>query len=194
MALFDFFKKTPEDWFQEAQRTRRGVDKSLAEAMIRDAEQVAAGLSPQHEWPKRMEQVHKRVAHCLEKALQIDSSFAPAWLAKGEQMLYSTKTHLDEAIACLDKALAVNPMLADAHCLKARALELKGACDEALACYERAIEYNPRDGEAWLWKSRLLARQGNAEQARVCEEKANSVDPSVRHAPAWRVRWLELRT
>ena len=56
----------------------------------------------------------------------------------------------DEAIACLDKALAANPELAQSWFGKGEVLFNRGRRDEAHACFEKALELDPQCAAEWV--------------------------------------------
>jgi tetratricopeptide (TPR) repeat protein len=65
-----------------------------------------------------------------------------------------------EALALLDRALAINPAYAPAHANKGRALIDLGRDAEALACCEKALALDPRDAESGLTRAHLLLATG----------------------------------
>ncbi len=192
MGFFDRFKKTANQWFQEAQNTVLGARDSLMKAAMRDVERVRQGLE-QREHAALSANIRERVSYCIERALQADPAFSPAWFFKGEHLVAEGK--LDEAILCLDKVTKTNPGFADAFYYKGEALYKKEAYDKALIAYERALEINPNDAGALMGKSYILNKQGKAEEAAACSDKAKQLDPSF--AKNIRVvlfdRWLRIK-
>jgi tetratricopeptide (TPR) repeat protein len=89
----------------------------------------------------------------------------------------------EEALTCHDRAIALNPQLAEAWCNKGAALGGLGRHKEALTCHDRAIALNPQLAEAWSAKGDTLERLGHSEEALACCERAIGINP--RHAEAW---------
>jgi tetratricopeptide (TPR) repeat protein len=196
MGLRDFFKKaekTAGDWFCEAQGASRAAGKKLIEAAARDSERIRrgeTGNSKDGEHARISREIDERITQYLEKALQIDSSYAPALFALGER-----ENNIDSAIHLFDRAIAANQTFGSAYFCKAKALERKGALDEAIICYDKAIEFNPNDAEALMGKSRLLSQKGNEKEAALYAEKAKTLDPTLGNAfRLEKFRWRELPT
>jgi tetratricopeptide (TPR) repeat protein/tRNA A-37 threonylcarbamoyl transferase component Bud32 len=89
----------------------------------------------------------------------------------------------EEAIACLDRALEVNPRYAAAWNNKGDALRVLGRPEEAIACLDRALEVNPGLAEAWSNKGNALRALGRPKEAIACYDRALGVNP--RYAGAW---------
>jgi tetratricopeptide (TPR) repeat protein len=89
----------------------------------------------------------------------------------------------EEELACVDRALALNPQFAEAWHNKGAALVRLGRHEEALACVDRALALNSRYAEAWYNKGATLVRLGRYEEALVCFDRALAVNP--RYAGAW---------
>jgi len=88
-----------------------------------------------------------------------------------------------EALACCERALEINPRLAEAWSNKGNALAALGRHAEALTCYERALEINPRLAEAWSAKGLALGNLGRHDEALTCYERALEINP--RSPEAW---------
>ena len=95
---------------------------------------------------------------------------AETWFNKGVALF--GKGQFEEAIACFDRAIEINPRYADAWYHKGVALGNLGRSGEEIACYDRAIEINPRDAEAWFNKGAALGNLGRIKEALPCLEKA----------------------
>lgn len=173
---------TPEDWFKRAQVHHNNESKGL----------VAVAMHNKDEYAKSIIQIRDSVIKFLDKALELDPVYAPAWFAKGEVHLIAG--NLDEAIACLDKSLDINPNLVDAIYCKAKTLGMKGSYDEALSTYERVIEKEPNDAEAWMGKAHILRQKKLEGEATACTNKAKSLDPTF--SQGFRLesfRWLRYK-
>jgi TolB-like protein/Tfp pilus assembly protein PilF len=121
----------------------------------------------------------------FKRALEVDSSFALAYAGLSD--CYSSyvmfavdvkMSWLEEAERAANKALSLDPDLAEAHRALSRLYSVQGKTEEAIQAAERAVEANPQYAEAW----RLLGnwymgarRLAEAEQALL---KAMEVNPT----------------
>ena len=71
----------------------------------------------------------------------------------------------EEAIACYDRALEIDPRFTVAWNAKGRVLSDLGRKEEAVVCYDQALEIGPRDVRVWANKARALSDLGRREQA-----------------------------
>jgi len=107
---------------------------------------------------------------------------AMQWSNKGAS-LDNLGRHHEEAIACYDRALEINPRVAEAWNNKGVALRKLGKPQEAIACYDRALEINPRDAGAWNNKGVALRDLGKPQEEIACYDRALEINP--RYAGAW---------
>ena len=79
------------------------------------------------------------------RALEIDSNYARAWamLSICQVMLYHRGRSEECGLAAAEKAIALDPSLAEAHAAKGRILGLEGRTDEALSELEEALRLDP---------------------------------------------------
>jgi len=91
-------------------------------------------------------------------------------LAKGESLLGLDKT--DEALACFDEILALEPQHTEALVKKGDALERLRMIDDAIGCYDRAITADGSLTVAYLHKGGLFNRLERYEEALQCYEQA----------------------
>jgi non-specific serine/threonine protein kinase len=121
----------------------------------------------------------------FERALEVDSNFALAYAGLSD--CYSSyvmfaidvkMSWLEEAEKAAQKALSLDPDLAEAHRALSRLYSVKGKTEEAIQAAERAVAANPHYAEAW----RLLGnwytgaqRYAEAEEAFL---KAMEVKPT----------------
>lgn len=83
------------------------------------------------------------------------SSSMSLLLAKGQVLLDTER--LQEAVACFQEALTVDPNNSEAHLKKGIALERMNRLEPALAAYEEALRLNPKRTIANVYKARVLA-------------------------------------
>jgi tetratricopeptide (TPR) repeat protein len=99
------------------------------------------------------------------RAAQID-----LLMGKGQVLLDLDRA--EEALACFDGALKLDPAHAEALVKKGEALEGARQPDEAIACYDRAIAADRSFTMAYLHKGGLCNRLARHEEALKCYEEA----------------------
>lgn len=109
-------------------------------------------------------------ADTAEAAIGPDTSEITTLLGKGQSLLNLDEA--EEALACFDQALALDPNHAEALVKKGAALERLRKPDEALACYDRAIAANSSLTVAYLYKGGLFNRMERFNEALECYEQA----------------------
>jgi tetratricopeptide (TPR) repeat protein len=82
-----------------------------------------------------------------------------------------------EAVACLERALQMNPDFADAWESKGICLHYAGMYEEALTCYDRAVWVSAELSSAWLNRGYALARLERHEEAMHSYDEALKRDP-----------------
>jgi tetratricopeptide (TPR) repeat protein len=80
------------------------------------------------------------------------------WNDKGFSLHYLEK--YEEALACFDKAIELNPGYAEAWVNKGVTLCSFGRFDEAIACCDKAIKFNPGLSYAHSAKKTILEMLG----------------------------------
>jgi len=139
------------------------------------------------EYATREEQFRQAI-ELFQKAVDRDPTYAPAWAGLGEALWslaamgfeYVAPAEVrDRAIAAADKALNLDPNLADAH--KARAvIAIDGEWDLAKAqqYFERALELRPGYAAAHnLYMQILVINLGRPDEARRHLDRARELDP-----------------
>lgn len=91
-------------------------------------------------------------------------------LAKGESLL--SLGQYEEALACFDAALELEPGQGEALVKKGSALEKMNRVDQAIECYDRAIQVDSSLTIAYLHKGGLFNRMERYHEALECYEKA----------------------
>jgi adenylate cyclase len=117
------------------------------------------------------------IVRMCKHALTFDPEYADAWALMAlaqSQMRFWHGTNVDPAPAA-EKALSINPNLAEAHCVKAHLLEEQGRKDEAVAEIDTAVRLDPESWEVNREAARLLFRQGRIRDAIPYFEKAVSL-------------------
>ena len=128
--------------------------------------------------------VEKRIGY-FEAAISKDPTFAPAYIGLAEA--YSDLGAIfvggrpDETrpkvISAAQKALDLDPNLAEAHALLAEVYQERWRWADAEAEYRRALELNPNDVAAHLGFAHWLLCQGRTEEALAWSRRAQQLDP-----------------
>src|SRR3989338_1518730 len=103
------------------------------------------------------------------------------WVNKG--FSFNSLGKYQEAIACYDRAIEIDPRLVGAWNGKGVALGKLGRHQEAIVCYDKAIGIDPRDAGAWYSKGVALSELGRYQEAIACYDRALEIDAG--YAEAW---------
>jgi serine/threonine protein kinase/tetratricopeptide (TPR) repeat protein len=119
-----------------------------------------------------------------KRALEIDPNFALAWSALADtQILRAIRGMAPpaeaaaEAAAAANRALELDPSLADAHASIGIILTHTGRLKEGIREFERAIELNPGNVMAYNVMARALMSFERHEEALAAVQKSVSLDP-----------------
>ncbi len=119
----------------------------------------------------------------FKKAIQKDENYAFAYagLADGYSQLYMffdrNNENLEQALVASQKALELDPELAEAHSSRGLALAQNNQFEEAVKEFESAIQLNPKFFEAYYQYGRTCRAHGKHDQAAKLFEKASQVRP-----------------
>jgi TolB-like protein len=120
----------------------------------------------------------------LQRAIDLDPEFAAAHAALAENLILQVEMGAVEegpaterARILVDRALRIDPQLAEAVTTQAGLAELNGDRTIAEEKYLRAIELNPNYARAPHWYSTMLSAQGRVEDALRYAEHAARLDP-----------------
>jgi adenylate cyclase len=114
------------------------------------------------------------IARICTQALSFDSDYAQAWALMAlaqSQLRFWHGMDVDPEPAA-ERALSINPNLAEAHCVKAHIREEQGRKAEATAEIETAVRLDPESWEVNREAARLFFRQGRIADAIPHFEKA----------------------
>ncbi|MGB6847316.1 MAG: protein kinase [Thermoanaerobaculia bacterium] len=131
------------------------------------------------------------------RAIEIDPAYALAYagIADCASFLFmyadSSEANQQQAIEASQKALELDPELAEAHASRGLALSLSKKYDEATEEFETAIRLNPKLFEAYYFFGRACLAQGDYAQAVGLFEKAAGVRPEDYQAPHFKCQALE---
>ena len=123
------------------------------------------------------------IVRICKQALTFDSNYAHAWalmaLAQSQLRLWHARD--EDPLPAAERALAIDPGIAEARCVKAHMLEEQGKQDEAILEVETALRSDPESWEVNREAARLLFRQGRIEEAIPHFEKATALVDSDWH-------------
>ena len=128
----------------------------------------------------------EEVLRLSKAAVEIDPEYARAWALMGwvQNDLRLRHGRLDlDPVPAIEKALALDPELAEAHSVKAGYLSRAGRNEAALAEYEIALRLDPDSFEANLGAGGHHYRAGALEQAAAYCERAAALDEADLDAP-----------
>ncbi|HEY9601657.1 MAG TPA: tetratricopeptide repeat protein, partial [Allocoleopsis sp.] len=99
-------------------------------------------------------------------------------------LCFSQKSRLDEAIACFEKAIQIQPDFSQAYSDWGYALLKQGRLDEAIPCLKQAIKIQPGFSQAYSKLIDTLINQGRADEEikskaglfKAIQEQQNSAD------------------
>jgi adenylate cyclase len=125
------------------------------------------------------------IVRICKQAVSIDPNYAQAWalmaLAQSQLRLWHARDV--NALTAAERALSLNPNLAEARCVRAHALEEQGKRDEAFAEIETALRLDPNSWEANREAARFYFREGRVREAIPYFEKAAALMESDWHNP-----------
>ncbi len=129
------------------------------------------------------------------KAAEIDPLYARAHagIANCNSRLagwYGVRFSVEETLALADKALAIDPNLAEAQAARGEALGLIGRAQEAREAFERALALDPQNYDALVRYARARARADDHEKAVELLTRATEAWPEGSEAPLALVNFL----
>ncbi|MFL6749943.1 MAG: adenylate/guanylate cyclase domain-containing protein, partial [Sphingomicrobium sp.] len=116
------------------------------------------------------------------KAIEVDPNYARAYANMASCIsrlwgMYNMPTDADELLAITDKALALDPNLAEAHSARGEALANSGRRPEAVTAFERALELDPNNFDANLSFARFCVTEGRLDKAIELYTRAVEIQP-----------------
>ena len=128
----------------------------------------------------RRDEIVVRICH---QATAVDPNYARAWalMALAQADLRFRHNKEVDGLEAAERALSLDPNIAEAHCVKARYLDAAGEAQQAKERIEKAIRLNPESWETNKEAGRLSFRLGNLAEAIPYFEKAASLMESDYH-------------
>ncbi|WEK46803.1 MAG: TIR domain-containing protein [Candidatus Andeanibacterium colombiense] len=129
----------------------------------------------------------KVVVRICQQATTVDPSYARAWalmsLAQCELRFWHGIEDID-ALTPAERAIELDPDIAEAYCVRARYLQIDGKLDEANNALETALRLEPESWEVNKEVAFLYFRQGRANEAIPYFEKATALMDTDFHDPS----------
>jgi len=165
-AIVDALKVTllPEE--KKAIETRGTSDVGAYNVYLMARDQWASGTTGN---PRREE----AIVRLCEQATRLDPNYAQAWalMALAQVNLRFTHGRDVNALPAAERALAIDPGLAEALCVKARYLEEEGRFDEAERDIRSALQLSPESWEVNREAAIFLFRRSRIREAIPLFEK-----------------------
>jgi adenylate cyclase len=128
-----------------------------------------------------------RVIRICEQATKIDPDYAQAWALMGLaqanlRYAYTGNDDVDDGLEAANRALTLNPTIAEAHLPRAWHLAMLSRDKEAEAEIEIALKLNPESWEVNKEAARIYYRQNRLEDATGYLEKASALAETDFHS------------
>ncbi|HUQ51701.1 MAG TPA: tetratricopeptide repeat protein [Gammaproteobacteria bacterium] len=146
---------------------------------ITAAELQRRGRIYQHRFGQRAQRFAIEMFH---QAIALDAGYAPAWaaLALSYVLLYryafASDANRSEALSAAQRALELDPKLAEAWAAKGAATTLSRHYRDAEAAFEQAVKLGPNSFEAHYYYARAATETGDFAKAAALYERAATID------------------
>jgi adenylate cyclase len=163
--------------------------RALEKAATRDFEAYDFYLRGRKFFYQSRERGYAFARQMFSKAIKRDPGYALAYAGMADCYSFMFKHHahdkvnLEKALEASEKALKLDPDLAEAHAARGLAVSLCRQYEEAEKEFESAIRLNPRLYEAYYFYARNCYVQGQLEKAAQLYEQAFLVSPEDIQAP-----------
>jgi len=107
---------------------------------------------------------------CFDKAIELDSSYAPAIVNKG--FCLKSLGRYDEALEAFGNASSIDPLQPGVWYEIGEILLERGNTDKAMNAYNTSIELDPDYAYSWIRKGSILRRAGMYQDAINCFDEA----------------------
>jgi TolB-like protein/Flp pilus assembly protein TadD len=159
----------------------------LVRSGLVDPSAFSAYLRGRYLWNRRTAESLQKATLCFQEAIAHDPAYAPAHAGIADCCALLTSIHLGvmpptegmpRAIAAAEKALELDPELAEAHASLGQAsLWYEYDWPAARACFERALKLNPSYAPALQWHAAYLQTLDRVDEALAELVRALEVDP-----------------
>ena len=127
----------------------------------------------------------ERVIRLCQRAVDMDANYAHAWALLSiaqSNLRYGFGMAGDDGLAAADRALSLQPNIAEAYCVQARAFRESSRLDESLEHLEAGLQLDPASWDLHKAAGNLLVSQGRIAEATPHFVKAVDVMPTDFHA------------
>jgi eukaryotic-like serine/threonine-protein kinase len=133
-------------------------------------------------WNKRDEEDIKKAMDFFQQAINKDPNYALAYVGLADSYVvrsspFSREIRLEKGSAAANKALELEPTLAEAYVSLAASRELEWDWKGSEKLYRKAIELNPNYPTAHQWLGELLVQDGRIDEGLMESRKALELDP-----------------
>ncbi|PZR73214.1 MAG: hypothetical protein DLM52_11490 [Chthoniobacterales bacterium] len=168
--------------------------KSIQQAPTDNVEAYTYYLKGRQHLHRGSQSGYKTAREMFVKAVELDPSYARAYagIADCDSFLFLRTTASispESILATSEKALALDPNLAEAHASRGNALSVAKRYAEAEAEFEKAISLDPNSFEARYFYARACVFQGKIDQATALFECASEIKPDDYSCPCILVQW-----
>jgi len=164
----------------------------------RAIEQVSTGDVEAYTYYLRGRQLfHTRIKGSLlkgremfSKAVELDPLYARAYAGMADcdsalRSKHGVDISVEDVLATADKALAIDPNLAEAHAARGVALTIADRREEAVSALDRALALDPNCYEAHLYTAEFCLGAGDFERAAKHYMRALEIQPDDYRSPIW---------
>jgi TolB-like protein/Tfp pilus assembly protein PilF len=133
-------------------------------------------------WNKRDQEDIKKAMVFFQQAIDKDPNYALAYVGLADSYAvrsspFSREVRLEKASAAANKALELEPTLAEAYVSLGAAKELEWDWKGSEKLYRKAIELNPNYPTAHQWLGELLVQDARIDEGLMESRKALELDP-----------------
>ncbi|UCC71815.1 MAG: tetratricopeptide repeat protein [Gemmatimonadota bacterium] len=167
-------------------------DRPLVKAATKSPEAYDLYLKGRHYWYRRYKVGLQTALEYFERAVEADPDYAPPYTGiadvhtvLGIYGLLPPDQARGKARAAAEKALALDPELAEAHFSESLVLFYRGDYDDAERALQRAIELNPNYAKAHVWWALQFTTVGIRRDEALAEvERARTLAPDSAYISA----------
>jgi adenylate cyclase len=162
--------------------------KSIAKAPTDNIEAYTCYLKGRDFLNRRSKRYLRLARQMFAKAVELDPMYARAYAGMADcdsylYMTYHENVVIDEVLATTEKALSLDPKLAEAHASRGVALSAGQRYEEAKNEFEKALALDPDSYEAHYFYARSNFAQGNVDRATAMFERAAEIRPDDYQVP-----------
>jgi adenylate cyclase len=162
--------------------------KSIAQAPTDNVEAYTYYLKGRDFLNRRSKRYLHLARQMFAKAVELDPMYARAYAGMADcdsylYMTYHEKVMMDDVLATTEKALSLDPRLAEAHASRGVALSAGQRYEEAKEEFEKALALDPDSYEAHYFYARSNFAQGNLKRAVALFERGAEIRPDDYQVP-----------